>query len=109
VPKRVVYIDQILVVRMSICYARCRSLIAKSVLRFCPHIDDFLINWGRCSCSFYHSLPPVTKAYGTLCFLTTVAYQLHLLNPEWIYLDFALVTKKFQVRQELQFSSCGKA
>lgn len=69
----------------------------------------FLINWPPHSCSFYHSLPPVTKAYGTLCFLTTVAYQLNLLNPEWIYLDYTLVTKKFQVRQELGFLWCGEA
>jgi len=57
-----------------------------------------LINWPSHSCSFYHSLPPVTKAYGTICFLTTVAYQLNLINPEWLYLDFALVIKKYQVR-----------
>jgi Derlin-2/3 len=46
---------------------------------------------------FYNSLPPVSKAYGTLCFLTTVAYQLKLINPAWLYLDFALVTKKYQI------------
>ena len=72
-------------------------------------MDDVLIDLASLSCSFYLSLPPVCKAYGTLCFLTTVAYQLQLLNPEWIYLDFVLVTKKYQVRQELRFFWCDKA
>jgi Derlin-2/3 len=39
----------------------------------------------------------VSKAYGTLCFLTTVAYHLNLVNLAWLNLDFASVTKKFQI------------
>lgn len=46
---------------------------------------------------WFYSLPPVSKTYGTLCFLTTIAFTLHLVSPAWLYLDFALVTKNFQI------------
>jgi len=46
---------------------------------------------------FYRSLPPVIKTYGTVCFMVTVGYQLGLIPLTWIYLDFALVGRKFQI------------
>ncbi|XP_020595105.1 derlin-1 [Phalaenopsis equestris] len=46
---------------------------------------------------YYNSLPPVTKAYGTLCLLTTAAFHLGLLNPYYIALHFPLVFSHFQV------------
>ncbi|VYS64313.1 unnamed protein product [Arabidopsis thaliana] len=46
---------------------------------------------------FYNSLPPITKAYGTLCFFTTVATQLGLVAPVHIALIPELVLKQFQI------------
>ncbi|KAL3688408.1 hypothetical protein R1sor_014717 [Riccia sorocarpa] len=46
---------------------------------------------------FYHSLPPISKIYGTACFAFTVAFQLGLLNPGWLYLDYPLVIRKLQI------------
>ncbi|ONK69776.1 uncharacterized protein A4U43_C05F26600 [Asparagus officinalis] len=46
---------------------------------------------------YYNSLPPVTKAYGTLCFLTTVVCQLGLLDPISIALYYPWVFKNLQV------------
>lgn len=48
-------------------------------------------------CSFYNSLPPVSKSFGTLCVLTTLGYQLGVIKAEWLLLDFALVASKFQI------------
>ncbi|KAH9300077.1 hypothetical protein KI387_011660, partial [Taxus chinensis] len=46
---------------------------------------------------WYNSLPPVSKAYGTLCLLTTAGYSLGLVNPTLIYLDYGLVAKRLQI------------
>ncbi|XP_010914944.1 derlin-1 [Elaeis guineensis] len=46
---------------------------------------------------FYNSLPPISKAYGTLCLLTTAAYQLGILSPESIALFYPFVVSRFQV------------
>ncbi|XP_020097075.1 derlin-1 [Ananas comosus] len=46
---------------------------------------------------YYKSLPPVSKAYGTICVLTTAAYQLGLLSPLHIALIPELVFKHFQI------------
>ncbi|KAG7021903.1 Derlin-1 [Cucurbita argyrosperma subsp. argyrosperma] len=46
---------------------------------------------------YYNSLPPISKVYGTLCLLATTAFQLGLLNPNFIVLHFGLVFKRFQV------------
>ncbi|KAG6527847.1 derlin-1-like [Zingiber officinale] len=46
---------------------------------------------------FYNSLPPVSKAYGTLCFLTTAAFQLGLFDPVNIALIYHPVFTKFQI------------
>ncbi|XXG64325.1 hypothetical protein AAC387_Pa05g2309 [Persea americana] len=46
---------------------------------------------------FYNSLPPVIKAYGSLCLLTTTAYQLGLLNPVSFALIYDAVISRFLV------------
>ncbi|KAI4350775.1 hypothetical protein L6164_005192 [Bauhinia variegata] len=46
---------------------------------------------------FYNSLPPISKAYGTLCLLATTAYQFGLLNPANIALIYEEVFYHFQV------------
>ncbi|KAJ8645913.1 hypothetical protein MRB53_007661 [Persea americana] len=53
---------------------------------------------------FYNSLPPVSKAYGSLCLLTTTAYQLGLLNPVNIALIYDAVISRFQFEVD-QFSA----
>ncbi|KAL9252983.1 Derlin-1-like protein [Drosera capensis] len=45
---------------------------------------------------WYHSLPPITKAYGTACFLFTVALKLGLYDPRQIALVYSLVFKRLQ-------------
>ncbi|PKA65322.1 Derlin-1 [Apostasia shenzhenica] len=59
----------------------------------CRPIRIMRSRWLR----FYNSLPPVTKAYGTLCLLTTTAYHLGLLNLSYIALYYPLVFAKVQV------------
>ncbi|GFP81689.1 derlin-1 [Phtheirospermum japonicum] len=46
---------------------------------------------------FYKSLPPITKVYGTSCFLVTVACQIGLLHPEQIAHIPELSIWRFQV------------
>ncbi|XVF88651.1 hypothetical protein PTKIN_Ptkin19aG0067900 [Pterospermum kingtungense] len=46
---------------------------------------------------FYNSLPPISKAYGTACLLTTTVIQLGLLDVYYIELIYELVFKHFQV------------
>eukprot|EP00246_Nothoceros_aenigmaticus_P003315 TRINITY_DN14380_c0_g1_i1.p1 TRINITY_DN14380_c0_g1~~TRINITY_DN14380_c0_g1_i1.p1 ORF type:complete len:244 (+),score=18.27 TRINITY_DN14380_c0_g1_i1:182-913(+) len=46
---------------------------------------------------WYHSLPPVSRTYATICVLTTVASQLGLLHQHWLLLDKALIFKNLQV------------
>jgi len=46
---------------------------------------------------YYNSLPPVSKAYGTVCLLTTAVFQLGLLSPYYIFLDYNLVVKQLQI------------
>lgn len=46
---------------------------------------------------FYHSLPPVSKAYGTLCLVATTAFQLGLYNPVHTALLYEDVFYRFQV------------
>ncbi|XP_068634332.1 derlin-1.1-like [Aristolochia californica] len=46
---------------------------------------------------YYRSLPPVSKAYGVLCLMTSSAYYLQLYDPAVIMLSYGLVLKKFQV------------
>ncbi|KAJ7567448.1 hypothetical protein O6H91_02G147900 [Diphasiastrum complanatum] len=46
---------------------------------------------------FYNSLPPVIKAYGTACVLTTLGYHLGIINPALLYFDTTLVLRHFQI------------
>ncbi|OAY48112.1 derlin-1 [Manihot esculenta] len=46
---------------------------------------------------YYRSLPPVSKAYGVACLMTTAAYYLDLYNIRNIALFYGDVIKRFQV------------
>ncbi|XP_021894932.1 derlin-1 isoform X2 [Carica papaya] len=46
---------------------------------------------------FYNSLPPITKAYGTACLLTTIVCQLGIVHPLYIALIYEDVFSHFQV------------
>ncbi|KAI0500728.1 hypothetical protein KFK09_018944 [Dendrobium nobile] len=46
---------------------------------------------------YYRSLPPVTKAYGVLCLMTTAAAYLNLFDVRFILLSYELLLKKFQI------------
>ncbi|KAL6974481.1 ER-associated protein degradation protein [Sarracenia purpurea var. burkii] len=46
---------------------------------------------------FYNSLPPISKAYGTLCVLFTTAYQFGLFHPAYIALIYERVFKRLEV------------
>ncbi|KAL5230244.1 hypothetical protein ABZP36_029020 [Zizania latifolia] len=46
---------------------------------------------------YYNTLPPISKAYGTLCFLTTVLCQLQILTPGFLALYYPFVFKKFEI------------
>lgn len=46
---------------------------------------------------YYKALPPISKAYGTLCLVTTTVYQLGLIHPQQIALIHELVFFRFQV------------
>ncbi|XP_062090928.1 derlin-1 isoform X2 [Humulus lupulus] len=46
---------------------------------------------------FYKSLPPISKAYGTLCLLATLGAQLQLYDKSSIELDYRYVIYRYQV------------
>ena len=46
---------------------------------------------------WYKSLPPVCRAWGTACVLTTVGVQLGVLDLRALYLDFPSVFTRFQI------------
>ncbi|XP_072988016.1 derlin-1.1-like isoform X3 [Typha latifolia] len=46
---------------------------------------------------YYRSLPPVSRAYGVLCLMTTTAYYFQLYDVEYIWLSYDLVLKRFQL------------
>ncbi|XP_059063076.1 derlin-1 [Cryptomeria japonica] len=46
---------------------------------------------------WFNSLPPVSKAYGTLCLMTTAGCHMGLVNPKFLYLDYDLVVKHLQI------------
>ncbi|KAJ4832758.1 ER-associated protein degradation protein [Turnera subulata] len=46
---------------------------------------------------YYNSLPPISKAYGTLCLAFTAAVQLGLLDLGYIALIYPLAFSRFQV------------
>lgn len=47
---------------------------------------------------WYNSLPPISKAYGTLCLAATIAVQLGVLAPGHIALAYPYVFYRFQVK-----------
>lgn len=47
---------------------------------------------------YYQDLPPVAKAYGVLCLMTSGAYYLGLYNLRNIALFYGPVIKRFQVK-----------
>ncbi|KAJ4952244.1 hypothetical protein NE237_029076 [Protea cynaroides] len=70
----------------------------RSVARESPEWVRFASGSSMSSpAEFYNSLPPITKAYGTLCVLATIAYQIGLLNPANIALFYSYVFSRFQV------------
>ncbi|KAG5547360.1 hypothetical protein RHGRI_013145 [Rhododendron griersonianum] len=50
-----------------------------------------------CYRGWYNSLPPVAKAYGTLCLIFTTAYQFGLYHPAYIMLVYERVFKHLEV------------
>jgi Derlin-2/3 len=58
---------------------------------------------------WYQTLPPISKAYGTLCLIATAAFQLGLYNPMHIALIYEFAIFRFQVwRLILNFFFLGK-
>ncbi|GAQ79084.1 hypothetical protein KFL_000240150 [Klebsormidium nitens] len=58
---------------------------------------------------WYHSLPPVSRTFGTLCFGATVANALGLVSPMSLILSWDLIFKKFQIwRLVTNFIFLGK-
>ncbi|XP_078428165.1 DERLIN-1 [Wolffia australiana] len=58
---------------------------------------------------WYNSLPPITKAYGTLCLLTTVVCQLQVLQPDYIALLYERIFTNLEVwRLVTNFFFLGK-
>lgn len=47
---------------------------------------------------YYQDLPPVAKAYGVLCLMTSGGYHLGLYNPWDLALFYGPVIKRFQVK-----------
>nr|CAB3237434.1 derlin-2-like [Phallusia mammillata] len=45
----------------------------------------------------YMQIPPITRAYTTACFFTTVAVQLEVISPFQIYYNPDLIFKQYQV------------
>lgn len=50
---------------------------------------------------WYNSLPPISKAYGTLCLAATIAVQIGVLAPGHIALAYEFVFYRFQVQIQL--------
>ncbi|KAK3137324.1 hypothetical protein QOZ80_5BG0450820 [Eleusine coracana subsp. coracana] len=46
---------------------------------------------------WYNSLPPISKAFGTLCVLTATLVQLQILSPSFLALYYPFVFKHFQI------------
>eukprot|EP00249_Psilotum_nudum_P015086 c25159_g1_i3 orf=502-1227(-) len=58
---------------------------------------------------YYNSLPPVSKAFGTLCLMTTVGFHLRLINPFLIMMNYDLIFRQFQIwRLVTNFFFLGK-
>ncbi|DBA00351.1 TPA: hypothetical protein N0F65_000536, partial [Lagenidium giganteum] len=46
---------------------------------------------------WYYGMPPITRFYLTMCFLTTALSSLGFVTPRSFYLDFDLVWERFQI------------
>ncbi|KAJ1262025.1 hypothetical protein BS78_09G075200 [Paspalum vaginatum] len=46
---------------------------------------------------YYNSLPPISKAYGTLCLLTTILVRVQILKLNFLYLYYPFVFKNFEI------------
>ncbi|KAJ3693846.1 hypothetical protein LUZ60_009326 [Juncus effusus] len=46
---------------------------------------------------YYNSLPPISKAFGTICFLTTALCQLGILAPYHLALYYPFIFRHFQI------------
>ena len=70
---------------------------------FCSLFRKFkvLLSYFR----YYNSLPPISKAFGTLCFFTTVLVQIQILPPGLLFLSYPHVFKNFEVSICLCFLS----
>lgn len=45
---------------------------------------------------WYLEMPPVTRAYSTACFMTTLAVQLDIVSPFQLYYNPMLIWKQYQ-------------
>lgn len=61
----------------------------------CAHVEADTMS--QSPGDWYKSLPPVCRAWGTACVLTTVGVQLGVLDLRTLYLDFPSVFKRFQI------------
>lgn len=46
---------------------------------------------------YYKSLPPISKAFGTLCLVFTTAYQIQLISPQFIALLYGRAFYQFEL------------
>ena len=46
---------------------------------------------------WYRSLPPITRGYLTVAFASTLAVQLQLLSPVYLYLDFGSTFRQLEL------------
>jgi hypothetical protein len=47
---------------------------------------------------FFKNIPPITRAYMTACFLTTLAVHLELVSPLALYFNWDLIYNELEVR-----------
>lgn len=53
--------------------------------------------------AFYFGTPIVTRVYMTVCFVTTLAVYLDVVNVLQLYLNFDLVASNWEVRGGVHF------
>lgn len=51
--------------------------------------------------TWYLSMPPVTRAFMTACVCTTLFVYLGIISILHLYLNFSLITERFEVRFRL--------
>jgi hypothetical protein len=47
--------------------------------------------------SWFESLPPITRAWGTAIMVTTIGFRLGLINPRWFFLSWQLIFTRLEV------------